>query len=193
MKKIFLFFILMFFIGCSSLTVINDSFDNSHWIYLPMDRGEFIDLSGEIEIVLFYLSKEFKKDSTIATAKLSCKFEGYKGEMLEGNTIEVKTDDVIHKLKLNESRFGVKEKTATSSSTTFTWIGAFTYTDTTRSNVNIIAMETVLTKEVLGAMKNAKSISFRILTKNIDGVSKNTFKYKPYVSSDLKEFVDYQI
>lgn len=192
MKKLFLYLMVSFFIGCSSVSVINDSFDNSQLVKLVIERNEFIPISGDLRIDHFVLSKEYKAGSNIAKTKLFCKFEGYEGQVLEGNTIEIKTDNVIHNLKLNETRLGVVENISTSSATTFNWIGAYTYTDVSRSNVNIIVMETAVSNQVLEAMKNAKNITFRVLAKNIDGIKKNTFRYAPYSSNSIKDFVNYQ-
>jgi hypothetical protein len=188
MKNFILLLILLSFISCSSLVEIKDTFDNSQSINLPMEKYEFVITSGTLHIVYFYLSREFKAGGNNAIAKLNCKLEGYNGEIIEGNYIEMKIDDVIYKMMLNESRFGAKEKISSS----YAQIGAFTFSDTTRTNVNIIAMESIITKDVLDALRNARSITFRILTKNIDGITKNTFRYKPYYQDDLIKFIDYQ-
>lgn len=193
MKKICPVFFLIFSIGCSAVQVINDKFDNSTLIKLERDQRDFIQQAGNVEINTMILSREYKAGINKAPVKLFFKFEGRQGEVLEGNTIEIKTDDIIHKCKLIEKRSEVYEKAISSSSTSYTWIGAFTYTDSTRSNINVIAIESILSPEVIKAMDNAKSISFRILTKNIDGISKNTYTVVDFLVGDIKDFINYNL
>jgi len=187
MDKLCLLLILFAFAGCS-VSIVKDSFDNSTVIKLEREINDFDKLSGTIELVKMVFTKEDKPNNKINPVKIFCKFEGNNKEVLDGKTIEVKVDDKIYLLKLLEARFDKNSQTSTSS---VTIIDGFTTSDSEDTSIHYIAVESILSQEVIEAMKNAKSIMFRITTKNIDGVAKNTFKCASYTVNDIKKFINY--
>jgi len=100
MKRISIFILsLLFLTNCSSVERIHSPFDNSTFIKLDLDWGDFYLMFGNIKIVKIIFSKEFK-DGNVSMPKLFCKFEGRNGEFLEGDVIELNIDGVIYKLFL---------------------------------------------------------------------------------------------
>jgi len=182
----------LFLISCSSVKVIKDNFDNSTLIKLEETNIDFISLDGNLQIEKIIFSKEYK-DRKYSDIKLFCKFEGRNGEFLEGNTLELNADGTIYKLNLIESRFGSNEKVSSTSVILFTRIGAFTFSDSTRSNIHIIAIEAILPKDVQDAIIKSKSIMLRIYTRSIDGISKNTFETYPRTIDNLKDFIKFTL
>lgn len=174
--------------GCA-VSVVKDNFDNSVLIKIDENEGAFERINGNINFIRMMMSRELKDGVKNPPSKLFCKFEGYNGEKFDGDVIEVKVDKIIYKLKLTEARSGER----TEQFATMTRIGNFTFADSTRTNVTIIAMETILDQNILNSMSNAKSITFRIMTKNIDGLSKNTFECLDYTIRAIKSFSNYKI
>lgn len=74
----------------------------------------------------------------------------------------------------------------------FTRIGAFTFADSTRSSVHVIAMELTLSKEIQEAILAAREIMIRVITKNIDGILKNTYRFRSQAIKDIKKFIRLQ-
>ena len=192
MKQLLPILLASLFISCSSVKVVRDEFDNSASVKLEISDSDeyngFARLDGKIKIVKFLFTKDY--DSEIfSDINLFCKFEGYRGELFEGNFIELNTDGKIHQLDLTEVRIDQYEREAGASLTIFTRIGPFTFSDSTRANINIIAMELILSGGIQEAILGSKKVMLRILTKNIDGVSKNTFKFRSKSLSDLKKII----
>ncbi len=188
MKYIFTIFILCFFTGCA-ISVIKDNFDGSNLIKLERDITDFNIISGTLEIVYINFTREQKANKTIGPLTLYCKFEGEKGEVLEGKEIEVKVDNKIFRLKLNEARLQKNDQTSTIA---VTIIDGFTVADSENTSIHYIATESTVSKEITDAMKVAESITFRIMTKNIDGVAKNTFECSSSTVNKIKDLINYQ-
>ena len=192
MKQLLFILLVSFFISCSSVKVVRDEFDNSASIKLEIkdtdEHNGFNRLDGNIKIVKILFTKNY--DSKILSdINLFCKFEGYRGELFEGNFIELNTDGKIHQLNLTETRIAQYERETGASLTIFTRIGPFTFSDSSRANINIIAMELILSGGIQEAILGSKKAMLRILTKNIDGVSKNTFIFRSKSLSDLKKII----
>jgi len=192
MKQLLFILFVSFFISCSSVKVVRDEFDNSASIKLEIkdtdEHNGFNRLDGNIKIVKILFTKNY--DSKIfSNINLFCKFEGYRGELFEGNFIELNTDGKIHQLNLTETRIAQYERETGASLTIFTRIGPFTFSDSSRANINIIAMELILSGGIQEAILGSKKAMLRILTKNIDGVSKNTFIFRSKSLSDLKKII----
>ncbi|MBE3141231.1 MAG: hypothetical protein IMZ53_11715 [Thermoplasmata archaeon] len=174
--------------------MVRDEFDNSASVKLEISNTDeyigFNRLDGKIKIVKILFTKDY--DSKIfSDINLFCKFEGNRGELFEGNFIELNTDGNIHQLNLTEARIDQYERETGTSLTLFTRIGPFTFSDSTRTNVNIIAMDLILSGGIQEAILGSKKVMLRILTKNIDGVSKNTFNFRSKSLSDLKQIIKF--
>jgi hypothetical protein len=175
--------------NCSSVERVHNEFDNSIYFKLVQDENEFYRMYGNILLSSIKFSKEFK-DGKMSVPRLFCKFEGRNGEYVEGNTIELNIDGAIYKLTLDESRLAQYEKISSSSYTLFTRLGAFTFSDASKENIHILAMETYLTPDIVGALLKSKSIMVRVYTKNIDGVAQNIFHDTRAAVDDIKEFIN---
>jgi hypothetical protein len=178
-------------ISCSTIKVIHDEFDNSNLAKLELSEKyvrKFERLDGEIQIDRIVFSKNYipGKSSDI---QLFSKFEGYQGEQFHGDTIELNTNGIIRKLELSASRQDNYEEITGTSVTVFTRLAPFTFSDATRSKINIIVLECLLSKDVQEAILNAKSMMLRVYTENIDGISKNTFKLYPDTLRNIKKFI----
>lgn len=190
MKYLLMISIPLLLMSCSSVQVINDKFDNSTLVKLESNDLSFVRIDGQITLKKLIFSKT-NNSGSLSDIKLFCKFEGHEGQLLEGNTIELNTDGIIHKINLLEARLGSYEEETSNSLSIFKRIGAFTFSDSTRSNVNVIAMESILSNDVQEAISRSKSLMLRIYTKNIDGISKNTFEASAQILRDMKKFIKY--
>jgi len=115
----------------------------------------------------------FQKDSAskpLSDIFLFCKFVGHHGEVFEGDSIELNIDGNIFSLEPMETRTGEAEVATGTSATVLTKFGAFTYSDASKANIHVIALDLTLSKEIQEAMLDSEKIMIRILTKNIDGV-----------------------
>jgi len=186
MKYLPIFFLtLSLFIGCSSVDVVKDKFDNSISIKLEEHEKELFRLDGRLRIDKVIFSKEYQ-DEKFSDSKIFFKFVGFHGEVLEGNTIELNVGGTIFKIPLLESRMD----DLTQERGTYTRIGNYTYSNSTNSQ-NIIVMEAVLPKNVQDDILKSKSLMMRLYTKNIDGIAKNIFEYTSSTVSEIKEFINY--
>lgn len=187
--------IVLLIVSCSPVKVVTDKFDNSASVKLDLkggpDYGNFKTLYGNLKIVRILFRKDYNS-GLFSDINLFCKFEGYQGELFDGDAIELNTDGKIHSLKLTEARLGEYEQELGGSITMFTRIGAFTFADSTRSNVHIIVMEMPLSKGIQEAILAAKKIMIRIFTKNIDGNLKNGFAFRRLAVANLKRFILFQ-
>jgi len=190
MKKVSILFVFTFLISCTPFNIIHDKFDKSILIKLVKISNDFEQLDGKLVIDEIVFLKEYNAGK-VSDTKLFCKFEGENGEIFEGKNIELNLDGVIYKLNLIESRLGNYEKIISFSSTSYTLLGAFTYSDTSRSNVHVIVTESILPKNIQELITKSKSLMIRIYTKNIDGISKNTFETIDFTLKDIKKFINY--
>lgn len=190
MKQLSIFSILLLLVSCSFTKVVHDKFDQTSEIRLKLKGSPYFfkTLDGEIKIIEINFSKG-SESKLFSDINMFCKFEGFNGEMLEGETIEISMDGEIFKLPLREARFGDYEIETGTAVTMFTRLGPFTFSDSVRSNIHIIVMEMTISKEIQEAILASKKIMIRILTRNIDGISKNTFRYKSIAVSNLKKFI----
>jgi hypothetical protein len=181
-------------ISCSHVNVIHDQFDNSNLVKLEFNGAfswtsfGFDTLNGSIKIDRIVFSKNYVLEK-LSDIRLFCKFEGNQGEIFYGDTIEINIDGSILKQNLLASRQGSYEETTGTSSTVFTRRAAYTFSDATRSKVDIIVLECILSKDVQEAILNAKSMMLRVYTENIDGISKNTFRAESDSLKGIKEFI----
>jgi hypothetical protein len=190
MKKYLLLLIFcMLFFSCSPLQVEEDAFDNSVSIKFH-DNVHYSRLAGELRLITIIFSKELKANK-LTTPKLFIKFEGEKGETFEGKSIEIHLDGKIFTLPLLESRFAQNVSQQTSGYTNYSFLGSFTYLDTTRTNTNIIAFDVLLNNDMLEQFLKSSHFMIRFLTKNIDGVSKNVFERGSLKDESIKEFIKY--
>jgi len=179
--------------NCSSVQQIYNEFDSSINIKLEQNQEDYNRINGKIKIDKIIFTKKFK-DGQESIPRLFCKFEGRNGEYLEGKTIELKLDGMIYELSLDESRLAQYGKITSSPHTLLTRVGAFTFSNSSKDNITILAMETTLSKEILEAILDSKILMLRVFTKNIDGISQNIFRNHEYSSGgalrDIKEFIN---
>lgn len=195
MKKFAALFVFALSIACSQVKVVHDEFDNSSVVSL--DVKEFYDdrgmspVDGQLEVARIL----FQKDSAskpLSDISLFCKFVGSHGEIFEGDSLELNIDGSIYSLEPKETRAGAAEIETGSSRTVFTRLGAFTFSDAKKANIHVIALDLTLSKEIQEALLASEKIMIRILTKNIDGLLKNTFKFKKKSVSDIKNFIMFE-
>jgi len=190
MKKLnLLLLVIIIFYGCSPIQIKKDVFDNSYSIKLDDNYlSKYLRLDGELDVETILFSKEYKKGK-MSEPIIFLKFIGYNGDILEGNSIEINLDGKIYKIQILESRFAQYVKIQTSGYTNYTYLGSFTFADTTRTNVNILAFEAPLNNEIRNEILKSNTFMIRFYTKNINGVSKNVFQSNSPEIKDIKEFV----
>ncbi len=186
--------LLLLLIGCSAYQVKQDPFDGSFLVTLKQSDNDYIRIEGNLNIYNITFSKEYKSGKT-PDIKLLCVFKD-SSDIPASDYIELMIDKTIYRLKA-DVRLGEHETSLGTSISYYGLSSSYANTLLEKWKTYNIVVETILPNEVVVALYNSKFLMFRVYTKNIIGVHKNTFKSSDnnndsrWALHDIKEFINY--